>query len=461
MDELGQPTDAILHAFDWPYEEVAKRAMTIAQLGYASVLVSPPMRSAHSPEGTPWWQRYQPQDYRLIDNQLGTTDDFVHMSRALAKAKVRLYIDVVFNHMANESSLRDDLQYPSDSLLAEYRQSQAATEAWRLFGDLSSPLFEQGDFERPFAIKNWRNRTQVQKGRISGGQSDPGLPTLKPTARVIEAQRDYIKAMKRLGAVGFRIDAAKHLSLEHLTAVWDKDLCQDCHVFGEIITDGGATQQEYELFLAPYLADTALDAYDFPLFHTLRTALSSDGDLQTLVDPYCFGQALSPQRAVTFITTHDIPNNDVFLPLLVDETSEWLGYAYLLTRDGGVPLIYAEHVLSGVEHGDVRMRWQTLWQSAQMVALLSFHNQMHGCKMTIDSAQQDVLILTRHHPELGPCGWVVINKAPHSISVSLPTWLGKQPRCLWPNPEPSSGRELNVAAQSYTLWLVANKEQEK
>ncbi|MDP5252662.1 MULTISPECIES: alpha-amylase family protein [unclassified Vibrio] len=456
MDDVVQPTDAILHAFDWPYTEVAKCAKTIAQLGFASVLVSPPMRSEHTSDGTPWWQRYQPQDYRLIDNQLGNTDDFVAMTHALAKENLRLYVDVVFNHMANESSLRDDLQYPSESLLKQYRNNEAQTSQWRLFGDLSLPLFEQGDFERPFAIKNWRNRTQVQKGRISGGQSDPGLPTLKPTPRVIEAQRAYIKAIKQLGAVGFRIDAAKHLSLEHLKAVWDKELCQDCHVFGEIITDGGATQQEYELFLAPYLADTALDAYDFPLFHTLRSALSSEGDLQTLIDPYCFGQALSPQRAVTFIITHDIPNNDVFLPLLVDETSEWLGYAYLLCRDGGVPLIYAEHRLSGIEDSDVHLRWQTLWQSAQMSSLLSFHNHMHGFEMRIDSAQKELLIFTRYHPDLGPKGWVVINKAPHSISVSLPDWLGEQARCLWPEDcaQGLSQRQLTVAEKSYSLWVL-------
>ncbi|MEF1308259.1 alpha-amylase family glycosyl hydrolase, partial [Vibrio owensii] len=99
--------NVILHAFDWKYADIAQRAAEISELGYGSVLVSPPMKSAQDER---WWQRYQPQDYRVIDNALGNTTDFKNMVEALARVGVLVYADVVFNHMANEAHLRSDLQ---------------------------------------------------------------------------------------------------------------------------------------------------------------------------------------------------------------------------------------------------------------------------------------------------------------------------------------------------------------
>ncbi|GAM63265.1 glycosidase [Vibrio ishigakensis] len=99
-----QASDVILHAFDWPYLMVAERAEEIAKLGYKTVLVSPPMKSFIHEQGTDWWQRYQPQDYRIIDNQLGDTQDFRDMMTATRDTGLRVYVDVVFNHMANEAT---------------------------------------------------------------------------------------------------------------------------------------------------------------------------------------------------------------------------------------------------------------------------------------------------------------------------------------------------------------------
>ena len=41
-----------------------------------------------------------------------------------------------------------------------------------------------------------------------------------------------IKALKAMGVKGFRIDAAKHMSIEHLKRVWTEDITKDIHIFG-------------------------------------------------------------------------------------------------------------------------------------------------------------------------------------------------------------------------------------
>ncbi|WP_413283123.1 alpha-amylase family protein [Vibrio sp. MA40-2] len=409
-----EKADVILHAFDWPYSQITKNAREISELGYKTVLVSPAMKSLRHENGTAWWQRYQPQDYRIIDNQLGNTEDFTAMVTALNEVGVRVYADVVFNHMANEAYLRTDLDYPSEKDRQLYEQDWQKIQTLKVFGDLSQPLFTENDFVEAFGIEDWKNKWQVQNGRISAGQEDPGLPTLRPNDHVVAMQQAYLKALKVMGVSGFRIDAAKHMSIEHLTKVWTKEITEDVHIFGEIITDGGATQEEYKTFLQPYLEKTQLGAYDFPLFTTVFKAFQSDGDLTTLVNPYSFGQALSSSRAITFAITHDIPNNQVFQGLLFDEESEWLAYSYILGRDGGVPLIYTDLNTSSIVDRTGEPRWLNSWRDPRMARMIAFHNFTHGETMVNMWNHKHCLIFAR-----GEKGLVTINKSDQAIPVSL------------------------------------------
>ena len=412
--ENSTKTDVILHAFDWPYADVTSKAKEISELGYRTVLVSPPMKSYKHSEGTKWWQRYQPQDYRVIDNQLGNTETFFSMVKALKAEGVQVYADVVFNHMANESSRRLDLNYPSDKDMNNYLNQWGDYQEQLLFGDLREPLFTKNDFVEAFGIEDWQDKWQVQNGRITGGPEDPGLPTLRDNTHVVEQQKNYLKALKSMGVKGFRIDAAKHMSLEHLQKVWTDEITDDVHIFGEIITDGGATKQEYELFLQPYLQSTRLGAYDFPLFNTVFNAFQPDGDMQSLVNPYCFGQALSYRRAITFTVTHDIPNNDVFQNLIMEEQSEWLAYSYILGRDGGVPLIYTDLDTSGILDDAGKPRWFNSWQDPRMAKMISFHNQMHGEPMRRVVGDEDYVVFSR-----GDKGLLAINKSAHTIEIAI------------------------------------------
>jgi alpha-amylase len=407
-------SNVILHAFDWPYERVAQHAEQIKAAGYQTVLVSPPMKSFYQGEDTQWWQLYQPQDYRLIDNKLGNTLDFKHMMLAAKKAGLWVYVDVVFNHMANESGHRLDLQYPCDSAMKEYHGNADVYQTLTLFGDLSEPLFTEEDFVEAFGITNWQDRWEVQNGRLTGGPNDPGLPTLRTNENVVLQQQAYLNALKALGVRGFRIDAAKHLTVEHIKQVFTEEITEGLHVFGEIITDGGATKQEYELFLEPYLQETRLAAYDFPLFNTVFDAFSEKGSLTSLIDPYCFGQSLKHSRSITFAITHDIPCNDVFKNLVLPESSEWLAYTYILCRDGGVPLVYSDLNPSGITNSTGKPRWLDAWKDEKLVKLIEFHNQFHGLPASLVEANDDLLVFTR-----GENGVVAINKSSKTRKVRI------------------------------------------
>ncbi|GAM63263.1 glycosidase [Vibrio ishigakensis] len=136
--------------------------------------------------------------------------------------------------------------------------------------------------------------------------------------------------------------------------------------------------------------------------------------MSALIDPYSFGEALKRQRAITFAITHDIPNNDVFRDLVMPEEYEWLAYAYILCRDGGVPLVYTDLDPSGIKDSEGLPRWQDAWKDPRMATLIEFHNRVHGNRMAVLEASDDHLVFER-----GDQGLVAINKADTEKTFSL------------------------------------------
>jgi alpha-amylase len=439
--------EVILHAFNWRFAEVTSRAPEIARLGYRAVLVSPPQRS----EGTPWYQRYQPQDYRVVDSPLGTLADLRAAASALRAHGVALHVDVVFNHMANEAGQRGDLDYPGARVLAEYLLSQPRFEQQLLFGDLRSTLFTAADFHPARCITDYNDPVQVRTGRLCGGPGDAGLPDLAATPRVLDAQRSYLRALRALGATGFRVDAAKHMDLAHLGAVFTADVREGATVYGEIITGGGEGNAEYRLYLQPYLAGTDHAAYDFPLFHATRNALSFGARLDALADAPSRGQALPGGRAITFAVNHDIPLNGIFRGLILDPVDETLAWAWVIGRGEGTPLLYSDHDESGDR------RWVDLWRRPDIAAMVGFHNATRRADYALLSAGACHLLFRR-----GDVGLVGINKCaePQTLTLSAGQ-LGLKPLrtyreviaggSLTPG---SDGDRVVLPPRATRMWLV-------
>ncbi|OOF26697.1 alpha-amylase family protein [Salinivibrio sp. IB872] len=440
-------SEAILHAFNWPYQLVEARAEHIAEAGYKKVLVAPAMKSS----GTEWWARYQPQDLRVIDSPLGNKQDFQAMIAALGQHGVAVYADVVLNHMANESGLRDDLNYPSAQVLEHYAQNQEAFEQQTLFGQLSQHLFSSMDFHPEGCITQWHDPGHVQYWRLCGGEGDVGLPDLDPNQWVVEQQRAYLSALKVMGVKGFRVDAVKHMSMYHINQVFTDAIREGMHIFGEVITSGGAGDQSYEAFLLPYLQQTTHSAYDFPLFSQIRRAFSFQGSLTQLHHPESVGQALDKHRAITFTITHDIPTNDGFRYQIMDPTDEALAYAYILGKDGGSPLIYSDELSAGEDKDNGR--WQGVWKQPAMKAMLRFHNAMHGKPMTVIGSTQCLLLFKRDQ-----AGIVAINKCDEPQSYTMDT---REYPLNWYRPyyDVLSDATTTIASDFHTITIPARSAQ--
>ncbi|CCN34718.1 Alpha-amylase [Vibrio nigripulchritudo SO65] len=433
--------DAILHAFNWHYSDVTARAEQIAHAGYKKVLISPAMKS----RGDKWWARYQPLDFRVIDSPIGNKQDLQNMINALAQYNVDVYADVVMNHMANESLKQDGLNYPGSDVIQDYQQRAGYYAAQTLYGDLSHNQYSSADFHPAGCITDWDNPGHVQYWRLCGPNGDTGLPDLEVNPWVIDQQRQYLAALKSMGVKGFRVDAVKHMSLHHINQIFTPQTSANMHIFGEVITGSGQGDSSYDGFLVPYLNGTNHSAYDFPLFSSIRRAFSYNGSMTLLHDPKAYGQALESTRAITFTVTHDIPNNADFRHQILDPKDEELAYAYVLGRDGGVPLIYSDELPDSEDQDNGR--WANVWNDSTMVKMLSFHNTMQGQAMTMVHSDQCTLLFKR-----GKQGVVGINKCGESKNITVDTY---QHEFNWhmPYKDVLSGSSETVSSRYHTFEL--------
>lgn len=461
--------DVILHAFDWSYADVAARAPEIAAAGYKAVLMTAPLKSQIT-TSCEWWHRYQPQDFRIIDNCDGNKQTFKAAIDALNARGVRAYADVVVNHMANERNGATD--FPGAATLAEYRANSTYWKQQILYGDADSNgvldngllpddglpdgLFSSQDFHPAACIRDYSNTISVIRDRICGEPPDGGLPDLNDTDPgqkwVNNQRRQYLQALYDLGIRGFRLDAAKHMPAAAIKSFVPEVVANTSQVFAEIITSGGSSADDYQQFLEPYLRDlpAQFGAYDFPLLNALKRAFEPGNPLSDVAYPYATGNALEASRAVTVVITHDIPYNAGFRYLIMNpdaasSVDEDLAYAYILGRDGGTPLVFDDQSAGSSNRG----RWRDVWNSDRMKRLINFHNRMQGKTMDVLAADACSLLWRRQEE-----GIVAINKCAEDRLITVDTRF----RFKWNHPYRDSltGSLLpEIKGPSYTFRLPA------
>jgi len=101
--------DVIANLFEWNWRSVSTECTTVlGPKGYGGVQVAPPQDSLSKSTGTPdnpaihpWWEVYQPVDYRLT-SRMGNEAQFRSMVATCRKAGVKVYVDAVINHMTGQ-----------------------------------------------------------------------------------------------------------------------------------------------------------------------------------------------------------------------------------------------------------------------------------------------------------------------------------------------------------------------
>ena len=223
------PKDTSVQMFRWKWNDIAKECTNwLGPQGYGAVQVSPAHAAANLGF---WYDIYQPVDYTLLNSAMGTEAEFQTMVNTCHTAGVRIYADVVVNHMA-----------PGSGTATNGRTWNANTYSY--------PFFGVNDFHANCAIQDADygspgNQSNVRNCRLVG------LIDLATETTYVRGQvKTYLSKLLSMGVDGFRFDASKHMQPADLQAfvsgvAQTTQQGEPLWVTHEIIPDGNVNRADY------------------------------------------------------------------------------------------------------------------------------------------------------------------------------------------------------------------------
>ena len=180
---------ATLHCWNWSIANIKANLGLIANMGYSAIQLSPMQELKEGTVNKPydnWWAVYQPISFNINQSQshcVGTKDELIDLCNEAHKYDIKVIMDVVFNHMANNGANTlcplidpDFLNDPS---------------CWHDYSQNSS---------------HYNDRYDVTQ-RCMAGLPDLNTGNQKVQDKALALMKEYIDC----GVDGFRFDAAKQI----------------------------------------------------------------------------------------------------------------------------------------------------------------------------------------------------------------------------------------------------------
>uniref|UniRef100_A0A182NIH1 Alpha-amylase n=1 Tax=Anopheles dirus TaxID=7168 RepID=A0A182NIH1_9DIPT len=321
----------MVHLFEWKFIDIAVECeKVLGPGGFGGVQVSPINEYVIAPY-RPWWERYQPISYKIYSRS-GDEQQFSDMVRRCQRAGIRIYVDVVVNHMAAVGAnvpLNGTAGSPSDPANREY----------------PAVPYNRSHFHTDCAISNYQNATEVRDCQLNG------LPDLNQTEPYVRDRIvEFMNRLIGLGVAGFRMDASKHMWPEDMSAIY-KRLDALNPAFG--FTAGASPfiyQEVIDLGHEPVTASQYTDLGEVTEFkYSVFIGLIFRGKLQALGlqsltknNATLFGLVPS-QSALVFVDNHD------------NQRGHGAGGESILTFKDGSNYVQAIAFTLATDYGTVRL----------------------------------------------------------------------------------------------------------
>jgi alpha-amylase len=186
------PPDTYVNLFKWRWNDIANECTKfLGPQGFGAVQISPP---AEHKNVNNWWNIYQPVNHHNLVSDMGNATELQTMINTCHAAGVRIYADVVFNHMATGSGTGvGGSSYNSATL--------------------TYPYFSANDFHSYCDITYADALNTANCWLLK-------MPDLNTASDYVQGQfKTYLNDLVSIGVDGFRIDAAKHILPTELAAV--------------------------------------------------------------------------------------------------------------------------------------------------------------------------------------------------------------------------------------------------
>ena len=414
-DPNATNTETILHVWSWNFPTIAENMKQISDAGF-TMLQTSPVNACFSPEGGNikildekegnWYHYYQPTDWTIGNNILGTEAEMKAMLDSAKKYDIRVLVDVLPNHTA----------FDIDLVTEEFYDAVGGRDK----------MFHTKGLE---GINDYNDRAQCTHQGVGGL---PDVNTENPLFQKYYMQ--FVNKLIEMGVRGFRYDTAKHIGvhsdpLDTEAGVTENDfwdvatgrkevlgvsLCipyDSLFVYGEVLQDRNVPEEEY----ASYFGQTA-SSYG----HVLREVLAKRSAKG--IDLLNWYHRAAPEYLTTWVESHDTYCNANESAGLTDAQIR-TGWVFLTARQNGTPLFYSRPMNSTREDyfGDnlLGARGNDEFFHPEVVAVNNFRKDMDGQIEDVQIAEDgEVIVVNR-----GDKGAAVINFSLAENPVELPTAL--------------------------------------
>lgn len=384
----------ILHAWDWRFKDIKNNLKQIAKAGYTSVQVSPvqPNKDGNFNTNYDWWKLYQPLDFK-IGNVLGSKEEFKEMCIEAHKYGIKIIVDVVTNHLANENGNGNHAKWDRNHNIPSYLRENDSF--WQ---DESFGAFNNDD----------NDRTSMTQGAIGM----PGLNTANKQLQEIII--NFLNEVQDLGADGFRFDAAKHIGLptdEISNDYWPtiingiKNKKANTFVYGEILNECATDIQNYSKYMK--VTDNVYG------WNVLDAVINCNAGLAQ----YYMREDL-PKNLVTWVESHDTYAGDYGRKSIsISDNNIILSWCILASRADSIPMFYARP--SEGLRGQIGGPSNTSWKNNLVVEINKFHNNFANESEYIRILNSNTVF----EIERGDSGVVIVNLSKHNANIHTQTTL--------------------------------------
>lgn len=410
-------TESILHVWSWSFPEIARSMRQIKDAGFTMIQTSP-VQHCYNPEGSGklifddnvkegnWYYYYQPTDWKIGNQILGTKEQMVNMMDSAAKYNIKVIVDVLPNHTAF------DVDAVSDDF-------------YKAVGGRDKMFHSEG--LKP--VEDYNDRYQCT---LWGSGALPDVNTENPDFQKYYMQ--FVNELLGMGVKGFRYDTAKHIGVhsdpvDTASGVKENDFWNvatgrksvkgmklavpydSLFVYGEILQDKNVPEAEY----ADYMGQTA-SGYG----HILREALEK-GTMNGL-DLKSWHHTSAPEYLTTWVESHDTYANAHESAHLTDDQIR-AGWVFLTARQNGTPLFFSRPAGSTRQkywgNNVLGARGNDEFFHPEVEAVNKFRTAMQGEKEDIQISDNGQLVVVNR----GKKGAAVVNINSLSNQVDLPTGL--------------------------------------
>ena len=245
----------IIHLFEWHWSTIADECENIlAPNKVGGVQTSPVNENRVVTEENmedatvdrPWWERYQPVSYEL-ETRSGTREEFIDMVQRCNAVGVRIYVDIVVNHMVGY-----DASTTCTGTAGNTCNADVAVESFPAVPYDNTNFNDYRCDSSNGKINNYGDPSEVRNCQLVG-LLDLDQSNADTAGKIVNFLNDLLS----IGVAGFRVDAMKHMWPEEVNDNILKQLNDvDNEVFGagkkawigsEVIDQGGEpiTASEY------------------------------------------------------------------------------------------------------------------------------------------------------------------------------------------------------------------------